>query len=67
MWDRENEEYPKDSPFKQQKVQSGQGIVGCEMHETYGWQLSLHRPRTRPKGVLTSLAALFKKGRRKGS
>lgn len=37
MWDYSYQDYIKDSPTKKAHVQPGQGIVGCEMNERYGW------------------------------
>lgn len=37
MWNRKYKDYPKDTQMLKEKVESGKGITGCEMHEVYGW------------------------------
>lgn len=37
MWNRKYKDYPKDSDMLKEKIESGKGIIGCEMHEVYGW------------------------------
>lgn len=44
MWSREFKDYPTDSTLKQEKVEPGKGIIGCEMHEPFGWGSSAHHP-----------------------
>lgn len=51
-----------------EKVESGHGIIGCEMHEPNGWGESYHimKKRSQKKGVfrtlLESLFSFFRKG-----
>lgn len=47
MWPKDYKDYPKDSPLKKERVESGKGIIGCEMHESNGWGTSFHCPRSR--------------------
>jgi len=55
MWFREYQDYPIDSTLKQERVESGKGIVGCEMHERNGWQDHIHTYRPRKKGLISRL------------
>lgn len=45
MWPKFYRDYPVDTPLIKQSVESGKGIVGCEMHELNGWGMSYHIPR----------------------
>lgn len=47
MWPKDYKDYTKDAPLKKEIVESGKGIVGCEMHESNGWGNSFHCPRSR--------------------
>jgi len=42
MWLKFYRDYPVDTPLIKNRVQSGQGIIGCEMHELNGWGNTLH-------------------------
>lgn len=42
MWPKDYKDYPKDSSLIKEKVDSGKGIIGCEMHESNGWGNSFH-------------------------
>lgn len=42
MWPKNFKDYPNDTPLKHQKVESGKGIIGCEMHEQMGWGADHH-------------------------
>jgi len=55
MWYREFKDYPPDTSLKKNKVETGHGIVGCEMHEQNGWGESYHRAPPLKKGLLRSL------------
>ncbi|MEC7838871.1 MAG: hypothetical protein VX777_02390 [Chlamydiota bacterium] len=60
MWPKEYKDYPKDSPLKKERVSTGKGIIGCEMHEHNGWGETSHRPKPRKRGLVYSLLnALF--------
>jgi hypothetical protein len=52
MWQREYKDYKKDQPLIKQTVESGKGIIGCEMHEIFGWGNTLQKPPVKKKGVL---------------
>lgn len=61
MWPKSYKDYPVDTALIQQQVESGKGIVGCEMHDLNGWGEELHvrKKRTR-KGIFSTLLfALF--------
>lgn len=49
MWFKKYRDYPIDRPLKQEKVETGNGIVGCEMHELNGWGNELHQPKKKRK------------------
>jgi hypothetical protein len=44
MWPKSYKDYPKDTPLVKQRVESGKGIIGCEMSEPNGWGESYHNP-----------------------
>lgn len=44
MWPKLYRDYPLDKPLIKHRVESGKGIVGCEMHELNGWGTSYHLP-----------------------
>lgn len=48
MWFKEYRDYPIDTPLIQKRVESGHGIIGCEMHELNGWGLSFAPPLMQP-------------------
>lgn len=61
MWWREYQDYKPDTPLIKERVESGKGIIGCEMHDLNGWGLAFDRPLPRRHGLLTRLvAALFR-------
>lgn len=45
MWFKQYRDYPIDSPLIREKVESGLGITGCEMHDLNGWGTHLHHER----------------------
>lgn len=59
MWWREYKDYKPDDPLIKERVESGKGLIGCEMHDLNGWGLSHHRYRRRPGVITQFLAALF--------
>jgi hypothetical protein len=64
MWHNTYKDHEEDGPFSRQKVRTGKGIIGCEMHEIQGWGHAFHRPRKKKPGIFeTLLTALFKKRR----
>lgn len=44
MWFRRYKDYEIDQPLIKDQVSSGNGIIGCEMHELNGWGDTIHRP-----------------------
>ncbi len=42
MWQKFYRDYPVDEPLIKNKNESGNGIIGCEMHDLNGWGNSLH-------------------------
>lgn len=61
MWPKEYKDYPPDSPLRKERVETMQGITGCEMNEANGWGESFHQvTEKRKRGlVYTLLNALF--------
>jgi hypothetical protein len=58
MWPKEYRDYPEDRPLIKYPVESGKGIIGCEMHEINGWGEKHHTFR---KGLIqTLLESIFK-------
>jgi len=55
MWPKRYKDYPVDKPLKQEVVESGQGIVGVEMHDINGWGREHHQPVKRKQGLLARL------------
>lgn len=65
MWYREYRDYKPDEPLRKQTLKSGQGIVGCEMHEIFGWGNHLHHPCQPKKSFLSNLFLWFRKGKKR--
>lgn len=62
MWWKEYEDVRPDDPLVQERVEPGNGIVGCEMHGFYGWgERYAHAPSTKRQGIIGYLRALFHK------
>lgn len=56
MWFRSFRDYETDKPLIKYQVQSGHGIIGCEMHDLNGWGNVIHIPvRKRKKGLIARL------------
>ncbi len=55
MWYREFSDYKPDEPLNKQTIETGRGIIGCQMHEIFGWGNRLHHPQERKKGFLSTL------------
>lgn len=58
MWDYIYKKRPKDNPLRSQSVESGKGIVGCEMKELNGWG-EVHQHRKEGCGILRALFAFL--------
>jgi hypothetical protein len=55
MWPKEYQDYKIDSPLIKEPVETGHGIVGCEMHELNGWGHSFQiSPKEKRRGALAS-------------
>ena len=62
MWARKYSDYPPDSGLKKETVQTGKGIIGCEMNENFGWGELYHiHPKPNKKGFFRSLLVKDKK------
>jgi len=59
MWTKEYRTIPKDSSLIKEQVESGKGIVGCEMHEVAGWGDSFHRIKEKPSGWTAAFLSFF--------
>lgn len=56
MWDREYRDYKRDQSLVKQRIETGKGFSGCEMHELNGWGNTLQHPKKKKKrGLLASL------------
>lgn len=55
MWFKEYRDYPMDRPLIKEQVESGKGIIGCEMHDLNGWGTDWHHVRKRKKGLFARL------------
>lgn len=61
MWFKEYRDYKTDTPLIKEQVESGRGIIGCEMHDLNGWGNEIHQPKKRKKKSLTiCLSHLFR-------
>ena len=54
MWDRDYRDYKRDTPLIKERIESGKGFAGCEMHELNGWGNTLHHPKKKKHGFLAS-------------
>lgn len=67
MWQKSYRDYKKDEPLVHERVESGRGIIGCEMHELNGWGETWHicpgksKNRGLIRVILNSLFSYFKK------
>lgn len=61
MWARKYKDYPPDSANKHEQVEPGQGIIGCEMHEQFGWGNTLHVPAKKKRSLFSWLFLKEKK------
>lgn len=57
MWHNTYKDYPPDDPLIQNPVQSGKGIIGCEMHDLNGWGEKQHKSNIPPKTTLSTLCS----------
>lgn len=56
MWWKEYADYRYDKPMKRETVETGKGIIGCEMHDVHGYGTTDHKSQYyRRGGVLTGL------------
>lgn len=49
MWPKAYRDYKADEPLVKYPVETGKGIIGCEMHDLNGWGNSLHNPIKKKK------------------
>lgn len=62
MWQKYYRDYRDNSGNRKEKVEPSRGIIGCEMHEAFGWGPSPPK-RKRRRGLIASLIiALFGEG-----
>lgn len=55
MWPKNYKDKPEDAPIKSNQVETGKGIIGCEMHEYNGWGITYHIPKETKGGFLKNL------------
>ena len=59
MWHREYRDYETDKPLIKSQVESGRGIIGCEMHDLNGWGQTIHvAVKKRRRGIMSLLFSL---------
>jgi hypothetical protein len=62
MWKNTYKDYKPNTQFVQQKVESGKGLIGCEMNELNGWGENRSISRPKKKGILRLLLSfIFKR------
>lgn len=60
MWHKEYRDYPPDSPLIKEQRSTGQGLIGCEMHEPNGWGESFHElPKPKQRGIIARFVELL--------
>jgi hypothetical protein len=59
MWHKEYRDYKTDESLIKNKLSSGKGIVGCEMHEINGWGEHHHIPQKKRKNLFAKLLSYF--------
>jgi len=55
MWPKKYKDYKKDEPLKKERVETGKGIVGVEMNDSYGWAETFHQKPKPKKGIFARL------------
>lgn len=55
MWFREFKDYPIDKKVIRAPVETGKGIIGCEMNELMGWGNNIHIAPKKRKGIVARL------------
>ena len=55
MWWQEYADYCYEKPLKQETVETGKGIIGCEMHDRHGYGIEDHQYQDRKKRKKKSL------------
>jgi len=67
MWFKEYRDYKIDEALVKEKICSGRGLTGCEMHEINGWGNTLHQPKKKRRGGISTLIInLFSKKKNDG-
>ena len=57
MWPKQYKDYEVDKPLIKDQVESGHGIIGCEMHDLNGWGQEIHVHRKKKKSVIAKILA----------
>jgi hypothetical protein len=60
MWKYHYKDHPNDLDAQKSRVEAGKGIIGCEMHEVFGWQDSHYLEEKRKLGLLRKMLLFFK-------
>jgi hypothetical protein len=55
MWNNTYKDHEMDGPFTKERVASGRGIIGCEMHDLNGWGEKYHCKPPRKPGLIASI------------
>ena len=65
MWPKKYRDYGVDKSLINDPVESGRGIIGCEMHELNGWGNTLPTHKKAKNGFFRSLVLYFFRDRGK--
>jgi|GEM_PF-1027211 len=67
MWPKSYKDYRKDEDLIKYQVESGKGIIGCEMHEFNGWGSSYDQKKRKKKSrIKIFIEKVLKKFKKKG-
>lgn len=61
MWPKKYKDYGVDEPLKKETVESGKGLVGCEMHDLNGWGELYHKKQRPKRGIIQRFLQKVKK------
>jgi hypothetical protein len=59
MWFKSYRDYEVDRPLIKYQVAPSHGIIGCEMHELFGWGNTTHVRLKRHGGVVNSRISMI--------
>jgi hypothetical protein len=62
MWKNSYKDYKPNEKFIQSKIETGKGIIGCEMNESYGWGQKHESTKERKRSLFRQLLRLLLTG-----